>query len=280
MEKRLINRLLKLVQSEESRVPATAMLKSFSSDYSLGYSVGSQIEFSEMDKALIRRLLIQGEGIDPDVVKAGQFNGLSRAEVSKFAGDEKLTDRPVRDDRIAVKALPNQLLRLDSDPLKLPDGSNLDVNWQWLRSHSQHRSMMIVENWEAFEKIHKINFDLTRYADNPLVIFRGGDEHNQKWVMSLLEALQVPVFYFGDFDPAGLGIAQSLPYFEQLIAPPDAQLLAAIKQCKNHERYQKQLAVWQATLNKNNHPDILKYWPLLREHGVGLPQEYFIETTH
>lgn len=30
----------------------------------------------------------------------------------------------------------------------------------------------------------------------------------------------------------------------------------------------------------SNHPDILKYWPLIRDHGVGLPQEYFIETTH
>jgi hypothetical protein len=77
-----------------------------------------------------------------------------------------------------------------------------------------------------------------------------------------------------------LGIAQSLPYFEKLVAPPDDQLLAALKQCKNHARYQKQLAVWQATLNKNNHPDILKYWPLLREHGVGLPQEYFVEISH
>ncbi|WP_022952776.1 DUF7281 domain-containing protein [Leucothrix mucor] len=278
MERRLINRLLKLVQSEESRVQATAMLKGFSKTYGLGCLVGTQIEFSEKDKALIKSLLIQGEGVDPDKVKAGQFNDLTRAEASKLGSNEKLTTRPVREDRIAVKALPAQALLLGIERLTLPDGSSLDVNWQWLLDNCQHRSIMAVENWEAFENIHKINFDITQYADNPLVIFRGGDEYNQKWVMSLLEAMQVPVFYFGDFDPAGLGIAQSLPCFGKLIAPPDDQLLAALKQCKNHERYQKQLGTWQITLNNSNHPDILKYWPLIREHGVGLPQEYFIET--
>lgn len=196
MEKRLINRLLKLVQNDEGRVQETAMLKDFSKTYGLGCLVGTQIEFSEKDKALIKRLLIQGEGVDPDKVKAGQFNDLTRAEVSKLASNEKLTTRSVREDRIAVKALPDQALLLDSGSLKLPDGSNLDVNWQWLRDNTQYSSIMAVENWEVFENIHKINFDLTQYADNPLVIFRGGDEYNQEWVMSLLEAMQVPVFYF------------------------------------------------------------------------------------
>lgn len=180
MEKRLINRLLKLVQNDEGRVQETAMLKDFSKTYGLGCLVGTQIEFSEKDKALIKRLLIQGEGVDPDKVKAGQFNDLTRAEVSKLASNEKLTTRSVREDWIAVKALPDQALLLDSGSLKLPDGSNLDVNWHWLRDNTQYSSIMAVENWEVFENIHKINFDLTQYADNPLVIFRGGDEYNQK----------------------------------------------------------------------------------------------------
>ena len=137
--------------------------------------------------------------------------------------------------------------------------------------------MLVVENWEAFERIHQVNFNLAAAGENPLVVFRGSPVYQQNHLVSLLQALELPVFAFVDFDPAGLLLAQSFPYFNALVAPPMEVLQAALRQCTNHARYQEQLSQASKSLNETEHTQVKKLWSMLQEFGVALPHEFFIQ---
>ncbi|MEO6322452.1 MAG: hypothetical protein ABIR56_17355 [Polaromonas sp.] len=75
--------------------------------------------------------------------------------------------------------------------------------------------------------------------------------------MALLDGLALPVCALVDYDPAGLVIAQSLPHFAGLMAPPLPELVRALSGCTNHARYRSRLVQAQAMLNNATHPDIL-----------------------
>lgn len=276
MEKSLIKRLLQIYHSEEERFSRSKGLQQFMQDYNIGQAVGAAIRFSPQDKADIRALLRQTEGIDADTTQPEQWDGLSRTASLSLASNEKLTDTTVRDKRVAIKHLPQQSLRLGGNRLTLPPASNLDVDWQWLARHQRHTHVLVVENWEVFDNIHHADMDFSAAGENPLVVFRGSPVYPQDHVIALLEAVRLPVYAFVDFDPAGLALALALPNFQDIIAPPTAVLQTAVAQCANHERYQRQLPATQAVLDAAEHPHIRQLWALLKTAGVALPQEYFV----
>jgi hypothetical protein len=276
MEKRLIVSLLNIYHGDKPRVAASAALAQFVQDYNIGQRVGAALAFSEADRQAIGQLLLSEAGIDAAATHADQWSGLSRAASLAHADNEKMTDAAVRQHRVAVKALPHHCLRLDGQRIALPLGANLDLDWRWLAARCEHASVLLVENWEAFEAVHQVTFDLSRAGANPLVLFRGSPVYRQDYATALLERLAVPVFALVDYDPAGLVIAQSLPHFAGLMAPPLQQLVRALGSCTNHARYRSQLAQAQAVLDKAVHPDIAAHWQLLQAHGKALPQEYFL----
>jgi len=276
MEKSLITSLLRVYHSDKIRHGTSGVLSRFVEGYNIGQRVGASLVFSDADKEDIRKLLLATEGIDATTTVPDQWNGLSRAESLAHGGNEKLTDASVRSDRVAVKALPGRPLLLDGQHVTLPAGANLDLNWRWLVSNSGHTTVLLVENWEAFDSIHQVTFNLSRSGENPLVVFRGSPVYRQDHVMSLLNALSLPVFAFVDYDPAGLVIAQSLPYFAGLITPSPDDLEEALVTTKNYQRFRSQLLGAQALLNTSSLPDIVKCWNLLQSHGKALPQEYFL----
>lgn len=277
MEKSLIRRLLQICRSSEERFSRSKGLSQFMQDYNIGQVVGVSAHFSAADKADIRALLLKTEDIDVASTAPEQWEGLSRTESLAFASNEKLTNANVRDRRVAIKHLPQRTLLLDGKSLVLPDGSNLDMDWYWLAQHCQHSSVLVVENWEAFDLIHQVQIDLSVAGENPLVMFRGSPVYQQNHTFSLLEAMQLPVFAFVDFDPAGLVLAQNLPCFQDIIMPPLDLLQAALVRCTNHERYQGQLPAAGNTLDNTTHLRITQLWRLLQLFGVALPQEYFIQ---
>lgn len=245
-------------------------------DYNIGQPIGASLAFSAADRAAIRQVLLSTQGIDAATTDVGCWNGLSRTASLAHGDNEKMTSAAVRQDRVAIKALPGKSLRLDGQRIALPPGANLDLAWQWLAAHCGHASILLVENWEAFEAVHQMTFDLSRAGDNPLVVFRGSPVYRQDHVVGLLNGLARPVFALVDYDPAGLVIAQSLPHFAGLIAPPLPELAGALMASTNHARYRSQLAQAQAVLNDAIHPDIVAYWKLLQAHGKALPQEHFL----
>jgi hypothetical protein len=276
VEKNLINSLLRIFHSDKQRYGASGQLIRFVQDSNIGQRLGKSLVFSDTDRELIRQLLLTTEGIDASTTRVGQWEGLSRTESLEYSDNEKMSSASVRQGRVAIKALPGKQLLLDEQALTIPAGSNLDVNWQWLVAHCGHTSVLMVENWEAFEFIHQLTFDLTRAGENPLVVFRGSPVYRQDYVMALLQELALPVYALVDYDPSGLILAQSIPNFVGLMIPPVHELLAALATIKNYPRYRSQLVQSQATLNKASHPDIVEHWKLLQEHGTALPQEYFL----
>jgi hypothetical protein len=98
----------------------------------------------------------------------------------------------------------------------------------------------------------------------------------KRLVVALLETLRRPVFAFVDFDPAGLAIAQSLPYFTNIISPPDSILQSALDACTNHDRYRSQLLQARTSLDAATHPTIIQHWKMLQRYGTALPQEHFL----
>lgn len=276
MEKSLITSLLRVYHSDKMRHGASGVLSRFVEGYNIGQRVGASLAFSDADKEDIRKLLLATEGIDATTTVPDQWNGLSRAESLAHGGNEKLTDASVRSDRVAVKALPGKSLLLNGHHTTLPNEINLDINWSWLVSNCGHSTVLLIENWEVFDSIHQVTFDLSQAGQNPLVVFRGSPVYRQDHVMSLLNALSLPVFAFVDYDPAGLVIAQSLPHFAGLISPPSDDLEAALATIKNYQRYRNQLPEAQTLLNTSQFPEIVKCWDLLQKHGKALPQEYFL----
>lgn len=277
MEKNLINSLLRIYHSDKRRIASSALLKRFVQDFNIGQNVGSSLVFSTADREKIRKLLLSDSGIDAETTNIGQWDGLSRTESLDYGGNEKMSSAAVRQGRVAVKTLPEKKLLLNNKSLELPIGSNLDLNWQWLVTHCNHKTVLLVENWEAFEFIECITFDLSRAGHNPLVVFRGSPVYQGDNVLGLLHGLALPVFALVDYDPSGLVIAQSLPHFAGLMVPQDNELLAALVKNTNYNRYQSQLSQAQSVLNNAYHPDIVAHWKLLQEHGKALPQEYFLK---
>ena len=244
-------------------------------DFNIGQRVGTSIVFSSTDRDSIRKLLAT-EGIDVETTELGHWQGLSRTQSLEFSHNEKMTSSSVRQDRVAIKTLPGNLLCLGGQKASLPISSNLDIDWRWLVANCDHTSVLLVENWESFDKIHQVTFDLSGAGANPLVVFRGSPIYRQDHVIALLNGLALPVFAFVDLDPSGLILAQSTPHFEGLMAPPTNELLSALKSIKNYSRYRSQLMQSQSILNKATHRDIVTCWKLLQEYGTALPQEYFL----
>ena len=276
MEKSLILSLLRIYHSDKPRQAATVGLTQFVDDYNIGQRLGASLAFSAADRQSIRKLLLSAEGIDAAAAHPGQWNGLSRTASLVHGGNEKMTDAAVRQDRVAIKALPGRCLLLGAQRIALPLGANLDLAWPWVAAHCGHTSILLVENWEAFEAVHQITFDLSRAGDNPLVVFRGSPVYRPDHALSLLDGLALPVFALVDYDPAGLVIAQRLPHFAGLMAPPLPELAGALRACTNHARYRSQLGQAQAVLEGAAHPEIAACWKLLQAHGKALPQEYFL----
>lgn len=276
MEKNLINSLLRIYHSDKMRHASNKALSQFAKDYNIGNVIRGSIAFSCTEKEEIRQLLMASEGIDAGTTYPDQWAGLSRTASLHYGSNEKLTTAVVRADRVAVKTLPNGVLLFDGQSFALPSGANLDIAWEQLTLSNRHKSVLVVENWEAFDSIHTLAFEVDLIDPNPLVLFRGSPIYRQDHVMSLLHALSLPVYAFVDFDPSGLVIAQSLPFFAGILAPTSERLSQALLEANNCDRYMQQLPETQDKLNNASHPDIIAIWKLLQVHGKALPQEYFL----
>ncbi|AZN35880.1 DUF7281 domain-containing protein [Iodobacter ciconiae] len=277
MEKSLIKTLLRIVQSDENRFAPSLGLTQFANNHQIGRQQGKSYLFNATDKQIIKDLLKIEAGIDANSTRPDAWDGLSRTESLALASNEKLSRSNVRLNRVAVKALAGRALCLGDEAMKLPDGSHLELDWQQVSLLNRHDGVVLVENWEAFENIHNLQFEPNIACSNPLVIFRGMPQvYRQDYSIELLETLKLPVYAFVDFDPAGLMIALSTPHFMSLIAPPNDMLDAAFKACTNVVRFQSQLPETQAVLEQCTHSEISHYWQLFKNAGVALPQEYFL----
>jgi hypothetical protein len=269
--------LLACVQSPQERFKATVTLKAFCDRYpDIGRREGKSIYLSAMDKEKIRAILAV-DGVDSTTPREA-WHGRTRAEALALANDEKLAGGAVKRHRVAIKALrPGQPIRVNGQSLVLPPRGHLDLDLQELTDIGAHDSIVVVENWEAFNEINRAAAVLAFPGDQPLVVWRGDTSATRADAMlEFVQRMTPPVAAFVDYDPAGLLIAARLPRLAAIIAPPDHELERLLQEKGLPERYLEQLAGCQAALDRETNPLIVHLWGLFRRAGRALPQEHWV----
>jgi hypothetical protein len=275
LDKQTVRTLLRIVQSSAERFSGRRLLRTFSDDYRIGRTKGASLLFEPEDKERIRELL-RAEGIDP-ATDPSAWDGLSRAAATRLGPDEKFTAAPVKRARVAIKTLTGRPLCLAGQALLLPPACHLDVDGPAVVGLLAHADVLLVENWECFDRIHETSLDLTPAGENPLVVWRGdASDTRADHALALLRALAVPVWAFVDFDPAGLLIAAAAPHLAGIIAPPKAQLEQDLARGLPR-RYQDQLPSAAAALDGCDSESVRQLWAMLRRHGRALPQERYLD---
>lgn len=276
MDKTLVNSLLRIVQTDTEQFPLSKTLRAFVGEFHIGWVKGTTARFDTVAKARIRDLLRAGD-IDP-ATPPDAWQGRTRAESLALGPNEKWTDGPAKRHRVALKALPGQPLYVGTQPLHLPPGSHLDVDGSTVAVTMQHTTVLLVENWECFNRIDALTLDLSRAGSNPLVVWRGDRlDTRTDAALALLHALARPVWALVDFDPAGLLIAAKLPHLAGVLAP-EPQRLITLLQRGLEDRYRRQLPAATQVLDGCRHPDIVALWGLIRRAGRALPQEMLIDS--
>lgn len=280
MEKQLIISLLTIYHSEDMRFSQSKSLLAFCQEYNLGRLDRKSLYFSVKDKQDIAALL-RYEGIEASTTDADSFKNKTRADTTQQANNEKLNNASARLHRVAIKTFYNKPLSWQHQAANfLPLQAHLEINYQKTAHLLAHQTVIVVENWENFNQIDDMALDFSDAGDNPLIVWRGEKEGvRADNALALLKIIQKPVWACVDYDPSGLIIAQSLPYFAGMIKPDLAELREIFSNNKGlYSRYLKQLNQSQLSLDTATHPDIVQLWQIIREFGKALPQEFFIKT--
>lgn len=278
MEKRLIDTLIRIVQSPEAQFLDGAGLKGFRQRYGIGFPVGTtRVRFSDKDKAEISALLKAQAGIDATQVKPGAWEHLTRAEALDLGTNEKLASGAVKRDRISVKAAPGQALNLSGQTLTLPEYAHVDINWREIRAVG-HPVALVVENYEVFDGLHRTEI-ATALAqagyEDALVLYRGDATESRKDnVLAFLAAFELPVILFGDIDPASLVEASRFPNARAITVPADPD--TAFKAFGNGALYARQVGPAFEQLLDSASPGLRVASGWVHAYRKGLVQESMI----
>ncbi|MFM0473989.1 DUF7281 domain-containing protein [Paraburkholderia strydomiana] len=274
INKSLARILLRIAQSpsgETDFTKSTALLQ-FVTATGIGIPKGSRILFNEKHKDRIRAWL-KSDNIDPET-PVDAWSDLGRAESLAIGPDEKWAGEAVRAQRIAFKALSGKPLLIGDAPIYLPLCSNLEWRCAEAVRTLRHDAVIVVENWEVFERVDDLQLDMTRVSANPLILWRGGTASTSVGAaMRFIEDFARPVWSAPDYDPEGLAIAARLPHLAGVLAPPDDVLRELLGSSRLHARYSQQLPGAQSTLEQASHPDVKRLWTIVRQTGKALPQE-------
>lgn len=281
MDKRLINTLLRIFHSPDTRFACGRAISAFCTEYNLGVRQGSSLVFTDAHKAEIGRILKGELGIDPATTTADSWKGLGRAESLMLARDEKLAGRTVGDGRLRVKTLPGRILQVAGGGWSLPDRVDLGLDLNAVLGREiGHDALLIIENLQTFDDIHTVDSEVMGNLSvrDPLVVYRGDTQGGARAdaVHALISGTGLPVIAFVDFDPAGLVIASGLPRLDMVLAPPLPDLAKIIQASGIAKRYLEQVATAaHALLQIQEDARISPLWHVIHAAGKALPQEYF-----
>lgn len=274
LSKLLAQSLLRVVQSpaDKEAFGASKILSDFVQESGIGMVRGSRIVFSAAQKDRICAWL-RADNIDP-AAPIDAWDGIARSTALNLGPDEKWAANPVRLNRVAFKTLHGKALFVDGRPTFLPRQSNLEWLVEEAAYSLNHDSVIVVENWETFDRVDDLQIDPSRAGPNPLVVWRGGSQRSSTGAAtSFLEMFKRPVWSAPDYDPEGLAIASRLPYLAGVLAPSHEVLQTLLQESKLSDRYRQQLPGAAPTLEAATHPDIVALWALIRQSGKALPQE-------
>jgi hypothetical protein len=273
-KKTLAISLLRVVQSSTGRVEfhASDALKKFVAESDIGVVQGRKIVFNESHKERIRAWL-SADKIDPNT-PVDAWSRLGRADALEIGPDEKWAGIAVRAKRIAIKALKGRPLLVCGQSIYLPPLANVEWGCQEAVESLRHDAVIVVENWEVFERIDDLQVGTNHVSENPLILWRGGGSKSSVGAATqFIDAYRRPVWSAPDYDPEGLAIASRLPHLEGILAPADDVLRRLLAESKLQGRYSQQLPGAKASLEQATHPDVRRLWGLVRASRNALPQE-------
>lgn len=265
-----------LMKSDEKRFPVNDARRRLVEDFSLGTKRGASVYFSEHDRAEMRALL-EARGYATTVV---DISGMSRCDRLEVTPNEKAGGEAVKRNRISVKALAGQPLLIGDTALHLPPETHLDANWTKIVGQVKHGCIMVVENYENFNRIHESEFDLPPNLRSPLVVYHGDpNESRLDSVQRFVEAAGLPVLAFMDVDPAGIAMASRFMLLVAMVAPSPRQLQAQFDNPKirRSDLFLNQYPVVAATLEGIRPENPCRaLWNLVSKHRAGVVQERWI----
>lgn len=220
LDQKLAEAMQRILSRQDERFTLTAILQRLVED-GIGTKRGKSVYFNERDRQAMCEWL-EAKGFSTEPV---DMTGMSRAERLEVTPHEKAGGEAVKRNRISIKALGGQALVIGGQPINLPEESHLDVDWTKIVSQIGHRCIMVVENYENFNRIHQTSFKFPVEYRSPLVVYRGDpNESRINNVLAFLGNAKLPVLAFVDADPAGVVIAVSLPW---LVLPTLNQQLSS-----------------------------------------------------
>lgn len=275
MDKRLVKLIERAVRSDQAVFPLNASWQHLHREYNIGATFGNKIRISQRDKEELIGLVKHMTALDLRSASANAFAGLTRSEALEQARDEKWAGRKVSADRLALKAMPGKLLSLNGRALELTSRSHLDIAIESVES-LEHEAILVIENYECFDRIEQMRLALDEPYGNSLVVYRGDPHTSGGQVLNeFLCGRKIPVLAMVDLDPAGLLIAQALPCVAGLVAP-DIETLECLFDQGNPALYHKQRPGAENALENSPYAAIRYLWGLIERYQKGLVQERWL----
>lgn len=277
MNKQQIAVIERAIHSDRELFPLNKTWRTLHDEYNIGLTQADKLRLTPRDKKELADLVKQKAGIDLSQHSLSAVNALSREETLSIAIDEKLAGQAVKKDRLAMKSLPGQTLKINREEYCLPVSGHLDVALENITS-TEHPCILIIENYRCFDGLATMKLNLGPTFADPLVLYRGDNVYSENSIRQLLSHLKLPVLVMPDLDPKGLVIAQSFPEAVGLVAPKLSEIekLFNDPDKTNPELYSKQLAGCSQALSQSQYPIILRLWEIMKQYQAGLVQEYWL----
>lgn len=275
LDQKLAEAIQRILSKKDERFPLTAAIQDLI-DAGLGTKRGKSAYFSTKDKAEMRTWL-QAKGF---TVEQANLSGMSRGERLAVTPLEKSGGEAIKRNRVSIKALAGGPLLIGGEHLRLPAGSHLDVDWTKIADKVGHHCVMVVENYENFNRVHETAFSFPENYRLPLVIYRGDPTESRfDNVLKFLKHINLPVLAFMDADPAGIAIACQLPGLIGMVLPSFELLGTQLCDPKTArtDLFHDQYPVYGQELEKLDvsHP-CKPVWDLVSKHAAGVVQERWV----
>jgi len=261
-----------LIASPNSRAHSQSA-EYFYTNYHLGLRAGRQFEYSAEDVEKARKLLTAaGWPIAAAMEPKDRSSTSGRAGVSEKSGT-----RAPHDGLFAYRVFGEPVV-IGGHPTPPSGPSSYAVSRVANALGVKCSHILVVENFETFVDLDQyawvLEWLVQAGAHQVLCVFRGDNIYKTEAVSELVSSTDVTVLSFGDFDPAGLLIAASLPRLSGVIAPPIQVLRKHLHASKRYDLFQDQVAFAGPTLDRCTSPTLVPIWSAVKQAARGIPQEW------
>lgn len=276
LDQRLAQAIRTILASEDSRFTVNNSRKRLVSDYGIGTIKGKTISFTDKERSEMRSLLA-AKGY---AVEQADLSGMARHERLAFTPNEKAGGKTIKRNRISIKAISGMPLLLAGQEMRLPDRVHVDCDWTEIADKIAHTCVLVVENYENFNLIHKTRFSFPERFASPLVVYRG-DIHESRtdYVLSFLRHINLPTLAFVDADPAGVNIASQLPNLAGMVTPAAPVLESQLKDgSARKDLFYNQYPGYGPSLESMPGNSVCRpLWDMLSKHKACVVQERWID---